>query len=325
MLRWLSLGLCLLLWGCSEPPCPTTKILLDWWPNPVHIPLYVAAKQGFFREQGLHVEILSVSEPPQALLFLATGRADVVLHSGPNTLQALQVHPDLRWVGTLVDRPLRGLCCLKESRICSPCQLNGRVLGGNPEGLITAYLRSAMQTQGIAFREVKKISWDAPTALLTRAVDVVAGIYWNVEPIQMAAQGIDTQTFRIEEFGVPSYEEIILVTRADNLESKPALRQQIRRALAQAICWSQEHPEQAFDIYQQALPYKSSRVLDWELRAWTETVPLLARSQIPQIERWQGFKSWMVEHGLIREELNLQAFLGVEPALQATSEFVDAE
>jgi ABC-type nitrate/sulfonate/bicarbonate transport system substrate-binding protein len=326
MLRWLSFALCILLCGCPSPQRHATKILLDWWPNPVHIPLYVAQKKGFFHEQGLDVEIVSTSEPPQALLFLASGRADIVLHSGPNTLQALQNHAELRWVGTLVDRPLRALLCLKESQITTPQQLHGRVLGGNPEGLITAYLRSAMKTHGIGFREVKKISWDAPTALLTRAVDVVAGIYWNIEPVQMASHGIDTQAFPIEEFGVPSYEEIILVTRAEKLLAHPELRQQVARALEQAVSWATAHPEQAFELYCRALAPKSQRVREWEQRAWQQTVPLLAKSQAPQVERWRHFKAWMLEHDLVGAELDLETFLGIERTTQhPTSEFAGAE
>ena len=37
-------------------------LVLDWFPNVDHLPLYVAQEKGFFAEEGLKVNITSPSE-----------------------------------------------------------------------------------------------------------------------------------------------------------------------------------------------------------------------------------------------------------------------
>jgi ABC-type nitrate/sulfonate/bicarbonate transport system substrate-binding protein len=306
----LLISLCfLLLVGCEQATQPRLRILLDWWPNPVHVPLYVGMKGGFFVEEGLEIEVISTPEPPQALLFLLSGRADIVIHSAPNTLQALGRCPHLRLLGTLIDQPLRALMFLDDSPIREAHDLHDKILGGNPEGLLTAYVRSIMNSHGVQFREVRKLSWDSPTALLTGAVDVIAGVYWNIEPAQLNSVGIKTRCFSIEEFGVPAYDELVFLTTKELIEDRPHLSMKFRRALQNCLNWCREHPQEAFEIYASQLPNKSSRTLEWERSAWKATFPLLAFSQQPNKEKWKNLASWMDAHQLSKHCIDLNRFL----------------
>jgi NitT/TauT family transport system substrate-binding protein len=303
----ISLFLILFL-GCEQASQPRLRILLDWWPNPVHVPLYVGMKEGFFDEQGLEIEVISTPEPPQALLFLLSGRADIVMHSAPNTLQALGRCPHLRLLGTLIDQPLRALMFLDDSPIREAHDLHDKILGGNPEGLLTAYVRSIMNSHGVQFREVRKLSWDAPTALLTGAVDVIAGVYWNIEPAQLRSVGVQTRCFSIEQFGVPAYDELVFLTTQELLEDRPELSSRFRIGLQRCLDWCRLNPEKAFAIYASQLANKSSRTLEWERLAWQETYPLLAESQAANREKWKNLAVWMDAHQLSKHRPDLEAF-----------------
>ena len=37
-------------------------LMLDWFPNVDHLPIYVAQEKGYFREAGIEVKILSPSD-----------------------------------------------------------------------------------------------------------------------------------------------------------------------------------------------------------------------------------------------------------------------
>jgi NitT/TauT family transport system substrate-binding protein len=312
----LALSLCSLLFsGCQDTSDQKLKVLLDWWPNPVHIPLYVGIDQGIWRDQGLELEVISTPEPPQALLFLLTGRADLVIYSAPNTLQALGRCPNLRLMGTLIDQPLRALMFLDDSSIREEHDLQDKILGGNPEGLLTAYVRSIMNSHGIQFREVRKLSWDAPTALLTGAVDVIAGVYRNIEPEQMLAAGIKTRYFPIEQFGVPHYDELVFLSTQQILEDHPHLQQRFQKGLKQTLDWCRDHPEESFSIYALSQTHKSERVLEWERIAWLKTVCMLAADQQADRARWSHLERWMAEHQLMKHKPDLGLFLGDEGGL----------
>mgnify|MGYP002065278156 CR=1 FL=1 len=52
-------------------------LMLDWFPNVDHLPIYLARETGMFAEKGLTVKILSPSDTADALKLAASGHADI--------------------------------------------------------------------------------------------------------------------------------------------------------------------------------------------------------------------------------------------------------
>ena len=55
-------------------------------------------------------------------------------------------------------------------------------------------------------------------ALLTKKVDAVLGAFWNYEGTELRAEGPRPQIIRVDEAGVPTYDELVLVANEDALE-----------------------------------------------------------------------------------------------------------
>ena len=53
------------------------RLILDWFPNADHVPLYVAREAGFFEAQGLDIELLPPADPNDPLKLVAAGQASV--------------------------------------------------------------------------------------------------------------------------------------------------------------------------------------------------------------------------------------------------------
>ena len=49
-------------------------LILDWFPNVDHLPLYVARHQGLFSEEGLEIKIISPSDTSDGLKLAASIR-----------------------------------------------------------------------------------------------------------------------------------------------------------------------------------------------------------------------------------------------------------
>lgn len=60
MRTWKALALVALL-GLSGQA--SFRLILDFYPNPNHVPLYVAQELGFFAAEGVEVELLVPSDP----------------------------------------------------------------------------------------------------------------------------------------------------------------------------------------------------------------------------------------------------------------------
>ena len=51
-------------------------VILDWFVNPDHAPLYVALEKGFFKDRGLEVELIAPSNPSDPAQLVAAGKAE---------------------------------------------------------------------------------------------------------------------------------------------------------------------------------------------------------------------------------------------------------
>ena len=54
-------------------------VLLDWFINPDHAPLFVAPEKGFFKERGLDVKFIAPSNPNDPPKLVAAKKADVAV------------------------------------------------------------------------------------------------------------------------------------------------------------------------------------------------------------------------------------------------------
>lgn len=52
-------------------------VLLDWFVNPDHAPLFVALEKGYFGDHGLDVEIIAPSNPNDPPKLVAAGKGDI--------------------------------------------------------------------------------------------------------------------------------------------------------------------------------------------------------------------------------------------------------
>ena len=89
MLRRLVLTLA--LFAIASPASAQQKLtlLLDWFVNPDHGPLFVAQERGYFAEAGLSVEMIAPADPNDPPKLVAAGRADLALSYQPQlTIQA---------------------------------------------------------------------------------------------------------------------------------------------------------------------------------------------------------------------------------------------
>ena len=63
-------------------------LMLDWFPNVDHLPIYVAQEKGYFTEENVQVKILSPSDTADALKLAVAGKVDLAVSYEPQTIIA---------------------------------------------------------------------------------------------------------------------------------------------------------------------------------------------------------------------------------------------
>ncbi len=66
--------------------------------------------------------------------------------------------------------------------------------------------------------------------MLSKKVDATLGAFWNYEGVELAHAGRKPDILRMEDLGVPTYNELVFVARQRRTSTRPAARS-VRRFL----------------------------------------------------------------------------------------------
>ena len=124
------------------------ELMLDYFPNADHAPIYAAEAAGHFDEAGIDVEIRQPPGPAAPLKQLAAGRVDLAISYEPEVLRARDKGLSVVSVGALVQRPLTSIISLPEAKIREPADLKGKTVGTAGIDYQSAYLRTILLEAG---------------------------------------------------------------------------------------------------------------------------------------------------------------------------------
>jgi len=300
-MRWISVVLAFGVVGLSAGP---VQIILDFYPNPNHVPLYVAQELGFFAAEGVEVEILVPSDPSAPAKLVATKTVEIGLTPQMNFFIARDEGLPLVAIGALIDGALGGLLSLREYEVNELQDLKGRRIGYSLEPLEPILWRTMMAAVGVGPEEFELIYTGMSTvpALLTGAVDAI-GAFRNYELLAVELLGYHPIFFPQEDYGVPNTYELVFVTHPDFLRDKEKELKAFLRAVAKGIEFARANPEEAFATFVRVFPE-----LDDELnrRSFAVTLPLYAAGvRHDDHERWERMQSFLLATGMIQSVLAL--------------------
>lgn len=274
-------------------------VLIDWFVNPVHANMVVAKQKGFFEKHGLDVTLVEPTDPAMPPKLLAAGQGDLSMNYQPNLFLHIDQGLPLVRVGTLVPTPFNSLAVLKESGINDIADLKGKKIGFSVSGFEDAVLGAMLKTGGLTPKDVQlvNVNWALSQSLLSHSADAVIGAYRNFEQHELRLEGHEAKVFLPEEYGVPAYEELILVAHKDRVND-PKIKQFLD-ALEEATAYMKANPEQA---WQDFVSYKPKE-LNTELNhlAWNDTYNAFADNP-RKLDRakYEVVAKFMFDNGLIK-------------------------
>ncbi len=300
MKRFMTLLLAAGLILSSGPSNAAEKltVLLDWFVNPDHGPLFVARERGEFAKRGLEVEFIAPADPNDPPKLVAAGKADIAVSYQPQLHLQIEAGLPLTRIGTLIATPLNSVVVLADSPIRSIADLKGRKVGFSVGGFEDALLGAMLAKHGLSLADVElvNVNFSLSPSLMSGQVDAVIGAFRNFELNQMDIAGRPGRAFYLEEEGIPAYDELILVAKNDRL-GDPRLRAFLD-AIEVGIQYIINHPDAAWKLF-----LRGHKDLDDELnkRAWRDTLPRFAlRPSALDKGRYARFAKFLKSQGMIK-------------------------
>lgn len=284
------------------------SIMLDWYPNAVHSFLYVAEEKGYFKEEGLNVDIQFPANPTDPLNLAAAGKVTLGLYYQPDIVMA-RANEDVpvKSVGAIVRSPLNRVIFPEDSPIQSPKDLEGKTVGYPGIPLNEVLLKTMISNDGGNYENVNvvDVGFELGASIVSGKTDAVIGAFINHEVPVLKHQGHDTLNFNPAEFGVPNYYELVAVTGDQTLEKDRKAIQAFWRAASKGYEFMAEHPDEALKIL---LDNQDEANFPLDKKVEKESLEIL----LPKMKSEEGFGSqnkeswektgkWLKESGLIKE------------------------
>lgn len=273
-------------------------IILDWFVNPDHAPLFAAKYCGAYQRAGLDVKLIAPTDPDLPPRLLAAGKADAALSYQPQLYLLVDKGLPVRRTGTLIDKPLNTLTALGSSGIKTLADLKGKKIGYSVAGMETVQIATMLKTVGLTNNDVTlvNINFNLVTSLQSHQVDAVIGTYRTYEDIQLAQAGLDPVIFYPEQHGVPTSEELILLTAVSGLKN-PALPRFLS-ALKEGVAALQADPDKILAEFLKENPSLNDKL---DIASWHAMPPYFAKDPAAlDAQRYLAYRDFMAKAGLIK-------------------------
>jgi putative hydroxymethylpyrimidine transport system substrate-binding protein len=294
----------------SAPSTKRFTVMLDFFPNADHAPLYSAIAHGDFRTIGLDVQPQAPAEPAEPLKLLAAGKVDMAISYEPELLLARDRGLKLVSIGALVQRPLTSIIALPRGRVTRVAQLARKRIGTAGIPYQTAELRTALAGAGVDPGGVHEVNvgFNLIPAMVSGQVDATLGGFWNYEAIQLRLLHKHPTVIPVDQAGVPTYNELVLVVRERDAHTRGQDLRGFLQALTRGEREVRADPAAAAATLTAANPSLEPRL---QLESIRQTLPATLPKDTKRPYGWQDpsawatFANWMFSHKLLTRDPNV--------------------
>ena len=283
------------------------KIVLDWVPNTNHTGLYVAKDLGYFKEEGLDVEIVQPPEGSTTALIGAGGAEFGISFQDTLAKSFAKENPvPVTAVAAILQHNTSGIISLKEKGIDSPKKLEGKKYATWEDNIEQAILKKLVTDDKGDFSKVKLIPYTITDVVTGLKSDVDAvWVYYAWDGIATERAGLQTNFLKIRDYAKElDYYSPVIIANNDFLKKNPEIAKKVLKAIKKGYEYAMKNPEESAKIL-----VKNSPELDINLvTASQKWISKEYRSDAKEWgiidgNRWNRFYEWLYKNKAVEREI----------------------
>lgn len=232
----------------------TVSLRLDWVIGSEHAPIFVAKEKGFFKDEGIDVNILAGEGSTVVVKLVGNKNNDFGYATADQVLMAhAKGLPIVTTAVVLQDTPA---CIIfpKSQPITKLEQLYGKRLGTQIKSVVDKQWDAVARMNRIDRSKITEIPSDRVVAQMMMAgkLDAAVAFFFN-DGLLMEAKGTPTGWLMFSDLGLKSYSTSLTV-HEDLIKTNPSLVRRFTKAFMKGWSYSHQNPDEALAIFLKVNP-----------------------------------------------------------------------
>ncbi|WP_337098782.1 ABC transporter substrate-binding protein [Paenibacillus sp. YIM B09110] len=289
----------------ADKPLTKVQVVLDWTPNTNHTGLYVARDKGFFKEQGLDVEIIQPGESG-ADQMVASGNVQFGVSYQESITMARIAGVPLVSLAAVIQHNTSGFASPVDKGIDSPKKFEGKTYGGWGAPLEEAVIDSLMQEEQADVKKVNIMSIGDGDffSAVKRDIDF-AWIYYAWTGVEAELRGEKINMVYLTDYSDKlDYYTPVLATSEKLIAEDPELVKAFVAGAAAGYQYAIDNPEDAAEVLIKAEPDLNAELVrasqKWLSPKYQDDA---AQWGEQKLSVWENYANWMFDHKLLEKEL----------------------
>jgi ABC-type nitrate/sulfonate/bicarbonate transport system substrate-binding protein len=300
-------------------PDQEAELLLDFAPNAVHAGIYMALQRGYDEAEGVRLDVEAPGQSTDGIKALLSGQADMAIVDIHDLAIARAKGKQVVGVMALVQTPLAAV--LAAPGVKRPRDLEGHKVGVTGLPSDDAVLDSIVKGDGGDPAKVHKVTvgFNAVQALLSGKV-AGATAFWNAEGVALKAKEPSTRQFKVDDYGAPSYPELVLATTRETLDTNAPVVRATIRAVRRGYEAAIDDPASAVSALTDAEPTLDRTLTSEELDAvspsFTAGADFYGQLQPDVLTKWAA---WEQRFGIVKRRPDVATMFDTDVAKSGLS------
>ncbi|TCW00284.1 ABC transporter substrate-binding protein [Biostraticola tofi] len=287
---------------------PVKVTFVQEWPvaDGFWIPWTLGIAKGFYREEGIDLNVVAPPTVADTMKFLGTGRADVAFTTVMDIIFAKEQGAPIIAIGRYGTGNNWGIFSPQGKPVTIE-QLKGKRIGIYNDAWTQAQLSLMLKSAGMTLKDVNMVAASDNTVplLLQNRVDATTGIT-NAEGTEINVVGKQKPEFLpATEHGVPNTPIFMFAGNQQWLEKNPELAKAFMRATARSLSYAIEHPDEATAAF--AAKYSKSYDAAFVKQQWQDTMAVLGAPDKDQLrlddQAWTELLTAITSIGVLKQAL----------------------
>jgi ABC-type nitrate/sulfonate/bicarbonate transport system substrate-binding protein len=270
-----------------------TTLLLNWYANPYHTPIFAAKALGFYEDEGIKLAILEPTDPSDVTEIVGTGQVDIGLKAMLHTVAGYAKGYPIRSVATLLDEPPTGLIALKSSGINTFQDIVGKRIGYIGE-FGKKIIDNLAQHAGIdsSTYETVRTGMNITDAICRGIVDAGIG-FINFQKIELEYLRGEANFLRLDQLaglGCCCFCSIQYIVPEKTIQEQPEMLKKFLLATQRGAAFTTEQPDEAYELLCQQKPQLRTELYQ---KIFSRSLPFFSRPMLNVERDWNKVNRYM--------------------------------